>query len=30
MMLIGATVIGVSIYWLIRLAAPDAYRRPYQ
>lgn len=30
MMLIGATVIGVSIYWLIRLAAPDAYRRPYR
>ncbi|HOB42263.1 MAG TPA: hypothetical protein PKH75_03660 [Bacillota bacterium] len=30
MMMLGTTVIGVSIYWLIRLAAPDAYKKPYR
>lgn len=30
MMLLGATVIGVSTYWLVRLAAPDAYRQPHR
>ncbi|MDD4337099.1 MAG: hypothetical protein PHH46_06940 [Firmicutes bacterium] len=30
MILLGATIIGVSTYWLVRLAAPDAYKKPHQ